>query len=260
MRGIGTLSWENKEGVATAMRILSAPSAQEAKALIDQRGITHLASLSWDSYFDDYARMGTGQVEGTFRHQLRSWALPLWLRPMVYQLPVIDGFEGQSATLYEVVDEQNEATALARTAEYFIEMGDLDRASSTAQTLRRFPGDLGAWVARAEVEMARGDEEGFAKSLKLLQARLATKTAPILAWDLRVRLAVVLAKAKQVTLAQEQMTICLATGDESKIRMLSTGSLYRLLVMSRGLGLKIDAELRGLALELLPSDLRERVR
>ncbi len=260
LRGIGTLSWENKEGVAAAVRILSAPSAQEAKELIDQREITHLIMLSWDSYFDQYARAGTGQLEGSFRADLRSGKLPLWLRPVAYQLPTITGFEGQSVTLYEVVEEQDEATALGRTVEYDIEMGAMDHAVTTAQALRRFPADFGAWVVQAEVELASGDEAGFARSLKRLQSRLAAKPAPNLQWDLRVGLASVLVKAKQPALAREQVSLCLAAVDEKKIRALSTGSLYRLLVMSRGFGLTFDAPLHARALDLLPSDLRARLR
>lgn len=260
LRGIGTLSWENREGVAAAVRVLSAPSFQEAKELVERREITHIVVLSWDSYFDEYARAGTGQLEGSFLGELRAWKLPPWLRPVAYQLPTITGFEGQSVTIYAVVENQNEATALGRTAEYFLEMGDLDQAASTAQALRRFPMDLGARVAQAEVEMARGDEVEFARSLKLLQSRLAVKTAPILPWDLRVGLAVVLAKAKQPKLAREQVGVCLATADERKLRALSAGALYRLLVLARVYGLTFDPNLHQRALELLPGDLRARLR
>lgn len=260
MRGIGSLSWENREGVAAAVRILSAPSFQEAKELIDRRQVTHLVLLSWDSYFDEFARAGTGQSEGSFRAELSAWRLPPWLRPLAYRLPIITGFEGQTATIYEVVETQDEATALGRMAEYFVEMGDLDRAAEAAQALRRFPADFGASVARAEVELARGDEAEFARSLKVLQSRLAARNAPPLPWDLRVGLSVLLAKAKQPKLAREQVATCLKNADEKKIRGLSTGALYRLLVLSRGFEVPVEARLRELALDLLPVDLRERLR
>jgi hypothetical protein len=260
LRGIGSLSWENKDGVSAAVRILTAPSAQEAKALVDRRGITHFVLLSWDTAFDDYARAGTGQLEGTFRDQLRFTTLPRWLRPLAYPLPAIGGFEGQSAMVLAVVEEQEEATALARIASYFVEMGDLDQAAAAAQGLRRFPSDLGAWVARAEVEQARGDEAEFAASLKTLQARLSARLAPKLPFDQRVSLAVVLAKAKQEKLAREQVRLALAAADEAGFRALAPGSLYRLLVLARAFDQTVDPALRARALELLPAELRERLR
>lgn len=260
VRGLGSLSRENKDGLAAAVLILANPNPQEAKALIDRRNITHLVLLSWDSAYDDYTRADTAQSAGTLRDKLQPATLPPWLRPLAYPLPVIPGFEGQSAQVFEVVDEQEPATALARIAEYLLEIKDLDQAAAAAQGLRRFPTDFGAWVARAEVDLARGDEAEFAKSLKVLQARLATKYPAALPWDLRVGLAVVLARAKQEKLAREQVAACLAVADERKLRSLSPGSLYRLLVLSRGFGTPVEPKLHEFALTLVPAELRDRVR
>jgi hypothetical protein len=141
-----------------------------------------------------------------------------------------------------------------------IETGDLNNAAAAAQGLQRFPADFGAWVARAEVELAREDAAGFAKSLKVLQARLALKAPLVLPWDQRVGLAVVLAKAKQEKLAREQVTACLALADEGKLRSLSPGSLYRLLVLSRGFDIRVDPKLHEFALTLVPAELRDRLR
>jgi hypothetical protein len=260
MRGLGSLSRENKSGAAAAVLILANQNLQEAKALIDRRNITHLVLLSWDSGFDDYTWAGMGQSAGTLRDKLQLPTLPPWLRPLAYSLPKITGFEGQSVQVFEVVDEQEPATAVARITEYLVEMRDLEQAGAAAQGLRRFPADFGACVAQAEVDLARGDEAGFAKSLKVLQARLATKYPAVLPWDLRVGLAVVLAKAKQEQLAREQVAICVATADEEKLRGLSPGSLYRLLVLSRAFGHRVDPKLHEFALTLVPTELRDRLR
>lgn len=260
VRGLGSLSRENKTGAAAAVLILANPNPQEAKALIERRTITHLVLLSWDSEFDDSMRAGSGQTAGTLRDKLQLSTLPLWLRPLAYPLPAIPGFEGQSAQIFEVVDEQEPAAAVARITEYLIEMKDLDQAAAAAQGLRRFPTDFGAWVARAEVEWARGDQAEFAKSLKVLQARLATKYPAVLPWDLRVGLAVVLARAKEEKLARAQVAACLAAADEKKLRSLSPGALYRLLVLSRGFGTPMDPQLREFALTLVPAELRDRLK
>lgn len=260
LRGVVTLGWENRDGLTVAMRILSASTPEEAKELIDRRGITHIIMPSWDSYLDTYAQMGMGQLEGTFINPLHSWRLPPWLKPVPYQLPTIAGFEGQSVVILEVVEDQNDAAALSRLAEYFIEMGQLDLAASSGQALRRFPADLGALVARAQVEIARGDPADFTRSIEQLKSRLSAGADRFMPWDRRVSLAVVLMRGKEPDLSREQVRRCLGTVDEAKLRSLTTGSLYRLQVLGKAFGLEIaDPRLRELARYLLPSDLRSRL-
>jgi hypothetical protein len=261
LHGLATFDWENRDGLAAAMRIVSASTPEEAKELISRRGVTHIMIPSWDPYLDVYTRMGMGRMEGTFMNLLHLWKLPSWLRPVAYQLPVITGFEGQSVTILEVVDdEQDEAAELSRLAEYFVEMGQLDVAASVTQGLRRYPADLGANVARAQFEVARGEMDAFAKSVEQLKNRLSNKADRSLPWDRRVSLAIILMRGKQPDLAREQTRRCLADVDEEKLRSLSTGSLYRLQVLGKAFGLSIDdLRLRALALDLLSEDLRSRL-
>jgi len=260
LRGMGAMSWENQEGLAAAIRILSASTPAEAKELIALRGITHVVIPSWDSSFEVYTRMGMGKIEGTFYEQLMYWRLPPWLKPIPYQFPTIPGLEKQSVTILEVVEDQDDAPALSRTAEYFVEMGMLDAAAAAGQSLRRFPADPGALAARAQVEIARGDTAAFDRTAESLQRRLASGADRVLPWDRRVSLAVVLARAKQPDLAREQVRRCVAEIDEARIRSLTTGLLYRLQVLGKAYGLAItDPRLRELALELLPPDLRRRL-
>jgi len=260
LRGLATLGWENQAGLEAAVRIVSASTPEEAKELIDRRTITHIVIPSWDSYLDVYARMGMGQLDGTFLKTLHDWNLPLWLRPVPYQLPTIAGFEGQSVAILEVVEEQDNAAALSRIAEYFVEMGQLDLAASAGQALRRYPADLGALVARGQVETARGNATDFARTVELLKSRLSSGADRGLLWDRRVSLAVVLARARQMDLAREQVRRCLAEVDEAKLRWLTTGSLYRLQVLGKAFGLAIaDQRLHELALDLLPPELRARL-
>jgi hypothetical protein len=261
LRGLATLDWENRDGLSAAMRILSASTPEEAKELIDRRGITHIVIPSWDSYLDTYARMGMGRLEGTFIAPLHQWNLQPWLRPVAYQLPAITGFEGQSVTILEVVEDQDDAAALSRMAEYFVEMGQTDAAAAMAQALRRFPADLGAMVARAQIEIARNDMDAFARLVEQLKPRLTGRGDRGLPWDRRVSLAVVLARAKEKDLAKAQVQRCLAEMDEAKLRSLSTGALYRLQVLVKAFGLTLaDPQLHQLALDLLPADMQSRVR
>jgi hypothetical protein len=174
-----------------------------------------------------------------------------------YQTLKIGGYEGQSVQVFEVVDEQSPAVAMSRLAEYLVEIGELDQAASTEAALRRFPGDIGALVARAQVQSARGEQAGLTQTLESLSSRLSNGADRFLPWDRRVSLATVLARAGKVDLAREQVSRCLAELSERKLRSLSTGSLYNLQVLSHSFGLvATDPQLRKLALDLLPRDLR----
>jgi hypothetical protein len=260
LRGLGTAAHENKAGLGVAIRILSASTPEEAKELIDRRGVNYLIIPSWDDYLDEYARIGMGQLEGTFLNGLHLWRVPNWLRPIAYQLPVIAGFENQSVKIFQVVEDQDETAALSRTAEYFIEMGQLDPAAAVAKSLRRFPADLGALVARAQVEIARGEKDELARTLELMKPRLTGRGDRGLPWDRRVGLMVVLARNKQMDLARVQMERCLKDVDEAKVRSLTPTALYQLLVLCKAFALPIaDERLRGLALGLVPADLRGRL-
>lgn len=260
LRGVGTLSWENQAGIGAAVRIFSATSPTEALALIERRGITHIVIPSWDRYLNEYVRLGVGQMDLSFLGGLRNWALPPWLRPVAYELPAVPGYEGQSVAVFAVVEEQDEATSLSRLAEYFVEMGQMDFAAQVSQSLQRFPVDVGAVIARAQVAMARREGAGLAEALNALTPRLAAGADRNLPWDRRVGLTVVLAQGGKMDLAREQVRKCLAETTETKLRSLSTSSLYRLLVLAKRFELDLpDARLRELARDLLPVDWRARL-
>jgi hypothetical protein len=258
-RGLGSVSDENKDGIRAAIRIMSARNVQEAKEIVNRRNITHIVLLSWDTFFDDFARAADAQIEGTFIDKLKFTTLPRWLRPLAYPLPSIPGFEDQSVTVLEVVDEQDDATTLGNIALYFAEIGDLGRARSAAEGLTRFSTDFGAWVARAQVADAIHDDAELAKILKVLQSRLALRVQPLISWNRRVDLAVVLARAKVTVLAKNQLTLCINAIDDHRIRSLSPGSVYRLLVLCRGLGVTMPPAEHALALSLVPPTLRVRL-
>jgi hypothetical protein len=260
IRGLGTLSLANQDGLAVGVRILSASTVEEARELVDRRGVTHLVLPSWDAYMNEYARMGMGQLETTFLERLRFWVLPPWLRPIPYQLPNIAGFEGQSVVVLEVVEDQDDAPALSRIAEYFVEMGQQDLAANAGQSMRRFPADLGAVVARGQIELARGDSAALARTIAQIKPRLSSGGDRSMLWDRRVSLAVLLARAKLPELAREQAKRCVAEATEARLRFLTSGSLYQLMILRKVYGLEFkDPKLEGIALGLLSPEARDRV-
>jgi hypothetical protein len=259
--GVGTLNGDNKAGLGVTVMIAGVTTMEEAQALLEGRDVRYIVLPSWDSFFENYTHLylakNFSNWESIFIPKLRAWDLPPWLRPVPYQMPMIGGFEDQSVLVFEVVDPQNSAVALSRLAEYLVETGQLDKAASVSQALRRFPADVGALAARAQVESARDDSDDLALILDSLRSRLSGGGDRFLPWDRRVSLAIVLARAKQMDLAREQVRRCLAQISEKRVRSLSTGSLYNLLVLTRAFGLEIDdRRVRATALDLLPLAVR----
>jgi hypothetical protein len=262
VRGLGTQNWENRDGLSATFRIVNSTRPDETLALLTQRGVTHIVVPSWDTDLDDFARMGLKQPMDSFiyaLHQTDGGIFP-WLRALPYNLPEIPGFKEPSALILEVTDETDAATLRSRLVEYLVEMHHIDQAAFASQSLRRYPADLGALVALAQVAKAKNDDEGFARAFSSLESNLANASDRSLAWDRRVSLAVVLALGGRADLSEAQVRRCVADIDSTRVRMLTTGSLYHLLVLCKHFGIELpDPRLHELAIKLLPVELRERL-
>ncbi len=262
VRGLGTQNWENRDGLSATFRIVNSTRPDETLALINQRGVTHIVVPSWDTDLDDFARMGLKQPMDSFiyaLHQTDGGIFP-WLRALPYNLPEISGFKDSTVLVLEVTDETDPATLRSRLVEYLVEMHHIDQAAFASQALLRYPADLGALVALAQVAKARGDDDGFAKVFNAMQSNLASGSDRALAWDRRVSLAVVLALGGRTDLSITQVKRCVAEIDDARMRLLTTGSLYHLLVLCKHFGVEVsDPKLHALAMKLLPAELRERL-
>lgn len=264
LRGIGTNLPGNSAGFGATLALAGAQTMEEVEAQIQSLGVRYVVVPSWDPFFDEfghlYLQASYANRQSLFIGELRRWHLPPWLAPLAYPMPVIGGFERQSVQVFEVVDPQNSAAATARLAEYLVETGDVGAAETVAGTLRRFPGDLGALAARAQVQLAHDDAAGFKDSVDLLVARVADGADRFMPWDRRVSLAIVLAQGNRLDPARAQVQRCLAEVTAQKLRRLTPGSLYRLLVLARAFDLDLlDPRLRALALDLVPPELRSKI-
>jgi hypothetical protein len=246
----------NQDGLALVARIAGTPSTDEAQALIQRRGIQYLVLPSWDDSLDRLARSGSENPERSLVALLRQWLPPRWLRPVAYQMPVIPGLEQDSLAVFEVVEPQENATALSRLAEYFVETGRLDLAAAVADSLEKsFAADAGAMIARAQVAMARGDGRSLARVMPELLPAVAEGRDEDLSWERRASLAIVLAQTKHADLARPQVEFCLREADTDRLRSLGPVSLFRLLAISRSYRLDFaDPRLRETALSLLPAE------
>jgi predicted negative regulator of RcsB-dependent stress response len=237
------------------VRIISATTPEEARELIEKHAVNDLVIPNWDPYMDEFAKMGEGEVEGTFLERLNKWELPPWLRPVPYLLPSIPGFDERSVTILNVVDDQKDAVAASRLVEYFVDMGERDLAASSASNLRKFPGSPSAALAEAELTAAFGNKADAERALELLTRRTSAGADRSLPWDQKVRLAIVWARNRRIEAARRELQQSLAEIDEARLRLLSTKTLVRFHLLRTALDLEInDAALRSVEKRLLPWD------
>lgn len=260
VRGLGSPNWENRAGVAATVNILGATTLDEAQALLERRGVTHLVLASWDTEMDEFVKWTKNNPADTFLAALHRWALPPWVQPVPYHLPQIGGFERQSVLVLKITADTDRALSLSRLAEYALEMEDAPLIAAVHDSLQAFPANLGALIGRAQIEKARNNPAGFEQIFATIRQTLATGADRLLPWDRRLSLAIVLVQGGQSELARAPLQRCVSELNEERIRSLGAASLYRLLVLTKALDAPIArSELRELALALLPADARARL-
>lgn len=260
VQGVGTLAVDNQEGIDATVRVMRSSSAEEAAELVQRRGITHLVIPSWDDTLTQYARFGSNPIERTFIGALDRADPPRWLRPLPYLLPSFSGLEPQSLRVFQVVPEADESVALSWRTEYFVETGQLDAAAALRPQLRRYPAALSVLAALAQVEYASQDKPAYDRVMGTIATYVSSGADRTLRWDRRVSLALALAQAKRMDLARAQAERCLSQINPARVRSLTTGTLFRFLVLCRLAELEIaDPAVRELALQLLPPQMRQRI-
>jgi len=169
---LGTLYWENNEGLKTAGRILSASTADDAKALIREKGVTHLAILSEENFIGPYFKLlnptlPDEDVKKTFGHLLLvDKVVPTWLQAIPYRVP--DDFKALNVfvLLLKVAWNQSEADAIFNVALTKLELGEATAAEKDFETLiQALPQAPQPWFKKADIQFERKDFEGSARSL-----------------------------------------------------------------------------------------------
>jgi len=115
---IGTLYWENVEGLDTAAHILNAQSDEEALAMIKQRGITHVALMTWENFIGPYFQIiypnpvPGKSLENSFgQRALFKKMIPQWARPIPYPKNFLTNALKQDILLLEIVPDQTKEEA-----------------------------------------------------------------------------------------------------------------------------------------------------
>lgn len=159
---LGTLYWENNEGLKAAGRILAARSADEAEKLIRERKVTHIAIVSEENFVGPYFQLlnptaPVEQVTKTFGHQLLvDKVVPFWLRTIPYRVPDDLKALNISVLLMQVAFGQTPADALYHIALTKIEMGDVAQAEADLRELTKLaPLAPQPWLRLADIMLAR---------------------------------------------------------------------------------------------------------
>jgi tetratricopeptide (TPR) repeat protein len=169
---LGTLYWENNAGLKAAGNILAARSVDEAKALIRQHGVTHLAILSEENFIGPYFKLlnptlPDEEVKKTFGHLLLvDKVVPTWLQAIPYRLP--DEFKSLNlfVLLVKVAWEQTEADAIFNVALTKLELGETAAAEKDFDTLiQALPQAPQPWFKKADIQFGRNEFEASARSL-----------------------------------------------------------------------------------------------
>jgi tetratricopeptide (TPR) repeat protein len=161
---IGTLYWENLAGTKAAAAMLAAQSADQARRLMRERGVTHVVLLSEEHFLAEYFALLHPDADATAWQKSFGVALltgrdvPLWLEPIPYDVPSDSFAHPQRIALYRTRFNAPAAEARYDAAIQAFERGDgaaaggeLDAALAVA------PGSAELWLAKAQWLLGAGD-------------------------------------------------------------------------------------------------------
>ena len=142
---LGTLYWENRDGLHEAARIFDAQTETAAKTLLLQAGVSHVVISSWDDFGRGYSGLlrnaeGRSAEEsiGFLERILRGTEEPPdWLRPLSYPIPQEFAIKDQWVKIFQVIPDQKRAEALLHRAMYWQDSGDLTKARALLEEAAR---------------------------------------------------------------------------------------------------------------------------
>jgi len=90
---LGTLYWENGDGLKAAAAMFSARDDAEARRLLGERRVTHIALVSKNDFIREYYRLLHPDASNEEVDRSFGWRLitgeppPEWLEPIPYEVP-----------------------------------------------------------------------------------------------------------------------------------------------------------------------------
>jgi len=260
-KGLGTLYWENIDGLKAVAAIYSAATPEEALELVKKYGVTDIAIFSWDPFADEYAKLHRGlrladdTPTNSFIYQvLHSGKVPVWLRPLPYRLPQEGELKNQYVMILEVDLDQTPEEAAVRVGQYLWSQGLTDQAAvEFRDALTHTPNYLPALVALARLQQGLGQIDSFNATLQTIRENLAQ--ASTIPFQDRVDLAVVFALANDREQAQKLITDCLTIATDKDLRTLQPDALFNLFQLTRQMNLTgLNPKVMTMAFNLLPPE------
>lgn len=197
-RGLGTLYWENHDGLRTIVGIHGARTAEETLQKLQAAGARYWVLTSWSPFVGPPAQLtqaqsATGTPE-TFLFRLLSSQepFPAWARPLPFALPLREQQAGAWMLVFEIVAPPPKPEADTRLAQYLAATGQADAAIATlAPYAATADSPLLPLLALADLCRERGRAADFAALAQVVLARQSEHAA--LAMTDRITLARLLA-------------------------------------------------------------------
>lgn len=141
---IGTLYWENREGLLRSARIFAATNPDDLRKELSAADVEFVVLPTWDGFSDltAYAPLlragGEKIADGApyLAEVVAGRARPEWLRPVHYPIPSAFGLEGEAVHIFEFVPHHTPFQAYRARGIYEFERGDY------ASALREFEAAL----------------------------------------------------------------------------------------------------------------------
>ena len=193
---VGTLYWENVEGLKAAAAGLNAQSDAEALAFMKKHGVTHISLMTWENFIGPYFGIlypkpvpGKSYEKSFGKRALFDRIIPPWARPIAF--PPNDLSKGlqQAVLLIKVAPEQglNEAKFhIARFAR-LVEGNPVTAEISFKEILDTEPGNGAVRIELADLYLSQGRHREAADQSLAAMKNLPTDARKSLAGQLANR-------------------------------------------------------------------------
>ncbi len=170
---LGTLYWENGDGLKAAAEIFSARSDGEAAVLLRAHHVTHIAIISEENFLEPYYALlhpgaAAAGFKDSFGYQLfAKRQIPRWLQVLPYRVP--DDLQSLKVTvlLFKVEFGQTMTQALYNLALAQMAWGKpVEAEASLDEVIKRAPNDPAPWLRKSEALASRGAWKEAAEAIQ----------------------------------------------------------------------------------------------